>query len=159
MELNISHCKWFLLCRNPAVTALPHPVLEDVPICDRCLQITVDSTDFTDFNGPYTMPLILYRLVVDHNEGLDTEDQREVQNVDECWNIPMGDLLCIEGKWNDAMHEGDDPLSIDFTEYGLTSLEHEEMYRADKGVHYINNLMIIKGDNSLNPVFLIFKKA
>lgn len=29
-------CQWFLLCLNPAVTTMPHPVLGDVPICQRC---------------------------------------------------------------------------------------------------------------------------
>ena len=29
-------CRWFLLCDNPAVTTEPHPVLGDVPICQRC---------------------------------------------------------------------------------------------------------------------------
>lgn len=29
-------CEWFLLCDNPAVTTQSHPVLGDVPICQRC---------------------------------------------------------------------------------------------------------------------------
>jgi hypothetical protein len=29
-------CEWFALCDNPAVGTLPHPVLGDVPVCDRC---------------------------------------------------------------------------------------------------------------------------
>ena len=29
-------CGWFLLCGRPAVTTVPHPVLGDVPCCDRC---------------------------------------------------------------------------------------------------------------------------
>ena len=29
-------CKWFALCENAATGALAHPILGDVPICDRC---------------------------------------------------------------------------------------------------------------------------
>ncbi len=29
-------CQWFLLCENPATTVRPHPILGNVPICDRC---------------------------------------------------------------------------------------------------------------------------
>lgn len=29
-------CAWFLLCGNPATGVKDHPVLGDVPICDRC---------------------------------------------------------------------------------------------------------------------------
>lgn len=29
-------CEWFLLCKNEAVTTEPHPILGDVPICQRC---------------------------------------------------------------------------------------------------------------------------
>jgi hypothetical protein len=29
-------CQWFALCENVATTTRPHPVLGDVPICDRC---------------------------------------------------------------------------------------------------------------------------
>lgn len=31
-------CRWWLLCENTATQTLSHPVLGDVPICDRCLQ-------------------------------------------------------------------------------------------------------------------------
>lgn len=29
-------CQWFTLCENDATTTEPHPVLGDVPICQRC---------------------------------------------------------------------------------------------------------------------------
>ncbi len=29
-------CRWFLLCRNKATRTRSHPVLGDVPICQRC---------------------------------------------------------------------------------------------------------------------------
>jgi hypothetical protein len=32
----IELCKWFALCDHPANGTMPHPVLGEVPICDRC---------------------------------------------------------------------------------------------------------------------------
>jgi hypothetical protein len=29
-------CKWWWLCENEATTTEPHPILGNVPICDRC---------------------------------------------------------------------------------------------------------------------------
>lgn len=29
-------CQWFALCENEATTTEPHPVLGNVPICQRC---------------------------------------------------------------------------------------------------------------------------
>lgn len=29
-------CKWFLTCENPATLTIPHPILGDVPACQRC---------------------------------------------------------------------------------------------------------------------------
>lgn len=29
-------CQWFALCTNEATTTRSHPVLKEVPICDRC---------------------------------------------------------------------------------------------------------------------------
>lgn len=29
-------CRWFARCDNPATGTRPHPILGDVPICDRC---------------------------------------------------------------------------------------------------------------------------
>lgn len=31
-------CQWFALCDNHAATTEPHPVLGDVPICNRCAE-------------------------------------------------------------------------------------------------------------------------
>lgn len=30
------HCQWWALCYNAATKTRPHPILGDVPICDRC---------------------------------------------------------------------------------------------------------------------------
>ena len=29
-------CEWFLVCDNTATKTRSHPILGDVPICDRC---------------------------------------------------------------------------------------------------------------------------
>lgn len=29
-------CQWFALCDHPATGTISHPILGDVPICDRC---------------------------------------------------------------------------------------------------------------------------
>lgn len=29
-------CEWFALCDRPAVAVLEHPVLQLVPVCERC---------------------------------------------------------------------------------------------------------------------------
>lgn len=29
-------CRWFLKCENDATGTTPHPILGDVPTCDRC---------------------------------------------------------------------------------------------------------------------------
>lgn len=31
-----TQCQWFALCENEATTTRPHPILGDVPICQRC---------------------------------------------------------------------------------------------------------------------------
>jgi hypothetical protein len=43
-------CQWFLLCDHDAVGTVPHPILGDVPTCQRCadkfdLPIVVQETD------------------------------------------------------------------------------------------------------------------
>jgi len=32
----VQECQWFLGCRQVATTTMPHAILGDVPICDRC---------------------------------------------------------------------------------------------------------------------------
>jgi hypothetical protein len=32
----LGRCMWFALCKNEAVTTVPHPILGDVPCCQRC---------------------------------------------------------------------------------------------------------------------------
>lgn len=34
--MNARICEWFALCGRPATGSMSHPVLGDVPICDRC---------------------------------------------------------------------------------------------------------------------------
>jgi hypothetical protein len=29
-------CEWFAMCDHPATGLMAHPVLGDLPICDRC---------------------------------------------------------------------------------------------------------------------------
>lgn len=36
LPTTLVECQWFALCDNPAMTTLAHPVLGDVPICNRC---------------------------------------------------------------------------------------------------------------------------
>jgi hypothetical protein len=33
---SVAYCEWFARCVNLATTTLPHPILGDVPVCDRC---------------------------------------------------------------------------------------------------------------------------
>lgn len=35
-EQEFDVCEWFALCENDATTTEPHPILGDVPICERC---------------------------------------------------------------------------------------------------------------------------
>jgi hypothetical protein len=32
----MTKCAWFALCPNEATSTLAHPILGQVPICDRC---------------------------------------------------------------------------------------------------------------------------
>lgn len=34
----IIQCEWFLLCPNPADGLVEHPILGEVPCCDRCAE-------------------------------------------------------------------------------------------------------------------------
>ncbi len=36
MPKDITLCQWFALCDHTATTTQKHPILGDVPICDRC---------------------------------------------------------------------------------------------------------------------------
>lgn len=36
-------CQWFALCKNAATQTRPHPILGDVPICDRCAKRVDDD--------------------------------------------------------------------------------------------------------------------
>ena len=38
-------CAWFALCDNPATGTLPHPILGDVLVCDRCRAIVTDARE------------------------------------------------------------------------------------------------------------------
>lgn len=31
-------CQWFALCDNEAMAIVAHPILEQVPACERCIQ-------------------------------------------------------------------------------------------------------------------------
>ena len=31
-------CEWFALCTKPAAGTVAHPILGDVPICERCAE-------------------------------------------------------------------------------------------------------------------------
>lgn len=35
-ELISVECQWFARCENPATLTEPHPILGDVPLCQRC---------------------------------------------------------------------------------------------------------------------------
>lgn len=35
-KLKAIACRWFLKCKNPVTGTTPHPILGDVPTCDRC---------------------------------------------------------------------------------------------------------------------------
>lgn len=37
-------CQWFALCPNKATGTLAHPILGDVPICDRCRKLATDQS-------------------------------------------------------------------------------------------------------------------
>ena len=43
IESGQAMCEWFALCDHEATGTLPHPVLGDVPICDRCRARATDD--------------------------------------------------------------------------------------------------------------------
>lgn len=36
LQRDLGECRWFARCGRPATGTTPHPVLGDVPTCDRC---------------------------------------------------------------------------------------------------------------------------
>lgn len=141
-------CHWFAMCTNEMVSTLPHPILGLVAVCDRCLHLTMRRTEFEDYEGLFNMPVLLYKLIADHNIGLDdTQHYEEPYHADEAWDIPMGDLLCIEGVWM---------MSAGLTHGGIFP---EAAMFPKNGVHYLDNMMIIRGSDGSTPVFWLFKKA
>ncbi len=139
-------CRWFLMCHNHAVTTLTHPILGNVPICDRCLHKTMMMTNLETYERPYDLAHIVYRLMYDHNSHTDSEAQMEdpLDGI-EAWSIPLGDLMCIHGRWNlvSAMDE-----------------QHDSGY-AEPGVVYDDEMdeMTIVGDNGIVNVAWIYKRS
>lgn len=37
-------CMWFAKCKNEAAGTIPHPILGDVPACERCIKWDADMT-------------------------------------------------------------------------------------------------------------------
>lgn len=35
-------CKWFMMCPNAATRTVPHPILGNVPCCERCAKFALD---------------------------------------------------------------------------------------------------------------------
>jgi hypothetical protein len=146
-------CKWFSLCDNEAITELPHPVLGLVPICDRCLAKTMSMTEWLDYEGPFTAPMILYKLVADHNVGVDDLHQaKEPFHAGELWNLDMGELLAIQGVWKEV--KLDDPRAPDWRALNIS----DHILNNKNGVRYIDDYMVIQGDDGDATVFWVFKK-
>ena len=38
-------CQWFLKCQNQATGTQPHPILGNVPICERCKKLATGTSD------------------------------------------------------------------------------------------------------------------
>jgi hypothetical protein len=38
-------CQWFLRCTNEATGTTPHPILGEVPTCDRCAAFAQPDVD------------------------------------------------------------------------------------------------------------------
>jgi hypothetical protein len=114
-------------------------------------------TDFASFEGEYDVIHMMYRLAYDHNSGADSELQLyEPEQGADVWNIPVPELLCVEGLWNDVgFGINGDPTLPDWKELGIDPTQI-----GDKtGVYYVGNHLVIMGDNGLCACYWIFKKA
>lgn len=52
--MEITTCKWFVLCDNEAIGTVEHPAIGSVPICRACadmLDLDVDEEDEEDGEG------------------------------------------------------------------------------------------------------------
>lgn len=152
----LGECRWFLMCHNSAVTTLTHPILGDVPICDRCVHLSMSRIDFGSYTGMYDMVTIMYRLMVDLNDGHqgDLHFENPADAADE-WCVPIGDLLCIHGAWTDAGFGEGDPTLPDWKGLGIDPRQVGDT----SGVYYTDDHLVIMGDNGMCACFWIFKKA
>lgn len=161
-------CRWFLLCKHDAVTEMPHPILGSVPICDRCLHKVMKLTDFGTYVGEYTMPMIVYRLMVDLNDWMQGGDSFEQpEDAANALDIPMGDLLSINGKWVFS-HVMSDPDKAEWQRLGVDAdvaiEERPGVYyvaghvpdEISIGVNYAHEHMVIVGSNSIQTVVWLF---
>jgi hypothetical protein len=98
--------------------------------------------------------MILYKLVADHNVGVDDLHQaKDPVVVADLWNLPMGDLLSIEGVWKEV--KLDDVRAPDWRALGIS----DHIINNKNGVQYADEYMIIQGDDGEQTVFWVFKKG
>ncbi len=65
-------CEWYLLCDHDAVGTTPHPVLGDVPICQRC----ADKHDLPVEGITMTITYELSHPQLSHPLYMDSEVER-----------------------------------------------------------------------------------